>query len=205
MDLHPGPKGGMSANFACFTCSTRWNAALPPDGSVLFLERTGKISDEERKLFSRGRLPEARPRAAIFELTEDRTFIGLWVVPNASGGNWMAMAWRENADPGKVHIASRLRRNTSGDPSPWSHDEKTSREDVMNLPASDENDEMVFRTTSELAMSIAFGSALRYGPLALDVPALYAARINGPGSKVLEALQRIPGCETMTLSRYGES
>lgn len=148
---------------------------------------------------------KARRPNVIFELTENRTFIGLWIVPNASGGNWMAMAWRENADPGKVHIASRLRKNTSGDPSPWSHDEKISREDAMNLPASDKNDDMVFRTTSELAMSIALGFALQYGPLAPNEPALYAARINGPGSKVLEALQRIPGCETMTLSRYGES
>jgi hypothetical protein len=49
-DLHFGPQGGMSTNFACFSCNARFNAAFVY-GSIEFFERMGSIGEQERGLF----------------------------------------------------------------------------------------------------------------------------------------------------------
>lgn len=53
-DLHFGPQGGSSTNFACFACHARFNAAFV-DGLqaawIVFLERTGTITAADKPLF----------------------------------------------------------------------------------------------------------------------------------------------------------
>jgi len=48
LDLHAGPRGGTSANFACFSCHARFNAAFVYGVGVSFLERTGDITDSDK-------------------------------------------------------------------------------------------------------------------------------------------------------------
>ena len=59
VNLHPGPQGGMSTNFACFSCSARFNGAFVLESGrveLLFFHRTGKINEADRGLFSRQNL-----------------------------------------------------------------------------------------------------------------------------------------------------
>jgi hypothetical protein len=49
-DLHAGPQGGCSTNFACFSCLSRFSAAFVPWG-IAFFERCGKITEEEKRFF----------------------------------------------------------------------------------------------------------------------------------------------------------
>ena len=57
-DLHAGPKGGASTNFACFNCHTRYNAAFIPNVGILFLEKTGSIGQQEKQYFRKTPLQE---------------------------------------------------------------------------------------------------------------------------------------------------
>jgi hypothetical protein len=53
-DLHFGPQGGCSTNFACFSCSARFNGTFFEEKGrrgVLFLEHTGEITESERRFF----------------------------------------------------------------------------------------------------------------------------------------------------------
>lgn len=50
LDLHFGPRGGMSTNFACFSCRARFNAAFVA-GDVVFFSQEGMITEEETTFF----------------------------------------------------------------------------------------------------------------------------------------------------------
>ena len=53
-----GPHGGLSVNFCCLYCWARFN------DMVMFIQRTGRVKESERKAFQRGRWI---PRTTVLE------------------------------------------------------------------------------------------------------------------------------------------
>lgn len=49
-DLHMGPTGGASTNFACFSCRARFNGVFGPT-TIHFFERCGKLTDADKSVF----------------------------------------------------------------------------------------------------------------------------------------------------------